>query len=223
MLKRAIDLCGALVGVVVLSPILLVVALLVLVAIGRPVIFAQTRPGRHARLFRIYKFRTMSNGRDADGALLADVRRLSRIGKLLRGSSLDELPELWNVLRGDMSLVGPRPLLVDYLHHYTATQARRHEVKPGITGWAQINGRNALSWNQRFDLDIWYVDHHSTLLDMKILALTLWRVIRRDGVTPVGREIMPRFDGADERSTACAALPAQPDHDGSGPGLRSMP
>jgi len=165
----------------------------------------------------------MSNGRDADGALLADVRRLSRIGKLLRGSSLDELPELWNVLRGDMSLVGPRPLLVDYLPHYTATQARRHEVRPGITGWAQINGRNALSWDQRFDLDIWYVDHHSTLLDMKILALTLWRVIRRDGVTPVGREIMPRFDGADNRSTACAALPAQSDHDGSGAGLRSMP
>jgi sugar transferase EpsL len=178
--KRAFDLAGASVLLVVLSPVVAVVALLVRVSLGAPVLFRQTRPGKDARLFELLKFRTMRAETSEAGGSQGDAERLTPLGRVLRSLSLDELPELWNVVRGDMSLVGPRPLLPDYVPRYSPEQARRHEVRPGITGWAQVNGRNALTWEERFRLDVWYVDNVSLLLDLRILFRTLLTVLRRD-------------------------------------------
>jgi sugar transferase EpsL len=158
-------------------------------------LFRQRRPGLHGQIFTIIKFRTMTDVRDAQGNLLSDAERLTRFGRFLRSTSLDELPELWNVLRGDMSLVGPRPLLMQYLPRYTPEQARRHEVRPGVTGWAQVNGRNALSWEQKFALDVWYVDHVSLRLDAKIIALTVWKILQREGISQPGQATMEEFQG----------------------------
>jgi sugar transferase EpsL len=180
--KRAFDLFVSALLLAVLSPVLLSVAVAVVLSLGRPIFFFQRRPGRHGRIFRIWKFRTMRDARDASGRPLPDAERLSRFGKLLRSTSLDELPELWNVLRGEMSLVGPRPLLVAYLGRYSTTEARRHEVRPGITGWAQVNGRNATSWDDRLSLDVWYVDHRTFWLDIRILLRTVSIVLNREGV-----------------------------------------
>ena len=194
--KRLLDLAIALPVAVAASPVVAVVAIATAASIGRPVLFRQTRPGLGGRPFDIAKFRTMTNERDAFGALLPDEQRLTTVGRLVRGLSLDELPQLWNVLRGDMSLVGPRPLLVRYLDRYTPEQARRHEVPPGITGWTQVNGRNALSWEQKFAFDGWYVDHFGLALDLKILALTAVKVVRRDDVAATGHATMPEFMGS---------------------------
>ncbi len=194
-LKRVFDTMGSLVALVTLSPILLLLAVLVRLKLGSPVLFSQMRPGLCGKTFRLYKFRSMTGKCAPDGQALPDEQRLTRFGRLLRSSSLDELPELWNVLKGDMSLVGPRPLLPEYLDRYTAEQARRHEVRPGITGLAQVSGRNALPWDERFALDVWYVDNHSLLLDLKILAMTVWKVISREGVSNEGHATMPEFMG----------------------------
>ena len=167
---------------------------MVKIKLGSPLFFKQARPGLNAEVFNMYKLRSMTNKCDKDGNLLNDEVRLTKFGKFLRSTSLDELPSLWNVLKGDMSLVGPRPLLVEYLPLYSERQSRRHEVKPGITGWAQVNGRNAISWDEKFELDVWYVDNKSIWLDIKILWMTVKKVISRDGVSPEGMDIMPRFD-----------------------------
>src|SRR5579863_2202999 len=180
-MKRTFDVLVSLVALIVLSPLLLGVAILVRIKLGSPVLFSQDRPGLGGRIFRLLKFRTMHDGRDADGRLLPDEQRITDLGRFLRSTSIDELPELWNVLRGDMSLVGPRPLLVSYLSRYSPQQARRHEVRPGLTGWAQVNGRNALDWDERFRLDVWYVDHRSLALDFRILLRTVAIVLRREG------------------------------------------
>jgi len=198
-LKRGVDVAGALAGLVLLAPLLLLTALVVRVGLGSPVLFRQVRPGLRGRPFTMYKFRTMRDLRDRAGALRPSVERLTPLGRWLRSTSLDELPELFNVLRGDMSLVGPRPLLLKYLERYTPEQARRHDVKPGITGWAQVNGRNALSWEERFALDVWYVEHASVWLDLRILGLTLARVVRREGISPAHRAIMEEFRGSSAR------------------------
>ena len=195
MTKRLFDFLLSLAAMLLLLPALLLLALLVGVKLGAPVFFIQTRPGLHGQPFEMIKFRTMTNARSADGAVLPDAERLTRFGRFLRSTSLDELPELWNVLKGEMSLVGPRPLLMDYLPLYSPEQARRHEVKPGITGWAQVNGRNAISWEDKFQLDVWYVDHQSFWLDMKILFLTVKRVFQRSGISAYGEMTMPRFTG----------------------------
>jgi lipopolysaccharide/colanic/teichoic acid biosynthesis glycosyltransferase len=195
MMKRAFDLVVALLMLGVLGAPLLVVMALVRWKMGRPVLFRQQRPGLHGRPFGMVKLRTMTDARAPDGTLLPDAQRLTAFGRWLRSSSLDELPELWNVLRGEMSLVGPRPLLMDYLPLYSPEQARRHEVRPGITGWAQVNGRNALTWDEKFKLDVWYVDHQSLWLDLRILFLTLRRVVQREGITAAGEASMPRFTG----------------------------
>jgi lipopolysaccharide/colanic/teichoic acid biosynthesis glycosyltransferase len=171
------------------------IAAVVRFAIGKPVLFRQTRPGKNGKLFTMYKFRTMTDRKDNSGVLLPDVERLTSLGRFLRASSLDELPELWNVLKGDMSVVGPRPLLPKYLPRYTPKQRRRHHVKPGITGWAQVNGRNALSWEQRFDLDVWYVDNRTLALDLRILAMTVLAVLARTGISADGHATMPEFRG----------------------------
>jgi sugar transferase EpsL len=192
--KRAIDVLGATVGLALLGPVLLLIALAVRGLLGRPVLFRQVRPGLHGRPFELLKFRTMTEARDAAGELRPDRERLTRFGSLLRASSLDELPELINVLCGDMSLVGPRPLLLDYLGHYSAEQARRHEVRPGITGWAAVHGRNATSWERRLALDVWYVDHWSLGLDLRILLMTVVTVLKREGISAHGHATMPRFD-----------------------------
>ena len=182
-------------ALVLLALPLLLLACLVRVRLGSPVLFRQVRPGLRGRPFMMVKFRTMTDERDADGELLPDARRLTAFGRFLRASSLDELPELWNVLRGEMSLVGPRPLLMEYLPLYSSEQARRHEVRPGITGWAQVNGRNAVSWEDRFKLDVWYVDHRTLGLDLRILWLTVRKVIVREGISAQGEATMPRFTG----------------------------
>jgi len=194
--KRLFDLLLTLPGLVVISPILLVIAILVWLFHGWPVVFSQRRPGFMGRPFTLYKFRSMTGARDAQGRLLPDAQRLTRLGRFLRASSLDELPELLNVLRGEMSLVGPRPLLMQYLDRYTPEQARRHHVLPGITGWAQINGRNAISWEDKFALDVWYVDHWSLWLDIKILFLTFWKTIRREGISQPGHATAEEFMGS---------------------------
>jgi lipopolysaccharide/colanic/teichoic acid biosynthesis glycosyltransferase len=193
--KRLFDFLAAAASLVALSPGLLVLAILVRRKLGSPVIFRQLRPGRGGRLFEVWKFRTMTEARDGHGQLLPDAARLPPFGHWLRATSLDELPELWNVLRGEMSLVGPRPLLVDYLPLYSPEQSRRHELRPGLTGWAQINGRNALTWDEKFRLDVWYVDHRTFWLDLKIIALTVTRVFRREGISAAGEATMPRFTG----------------------------
>jgi sugar transferase EpsL len=193
-LKRVVDVVGASVGLFLLAPALGVVAWRVRRELGVPVLFRQRRPGLHGELFTIYKFRTMTDDRDQHGKLLSDGERLTPFGRWLRSTSLDELPELWNVLRGDMSLVGPRPLLVEYLERYTPDQARRHEVRPGLTGWAQINGRNDMPWSDKLGLDVWYVDHQNLWLDIRILFRTVWVTATRQGVTRAGHHTTVRFD-----------------------------
>ncbi len=194
-LKRLFDLLVTLPALLVLAPFLLVIALLVRLKLGAPVLFRQQRPGLHGQPFTLYKFRTMTDARDAQGNLLPDAERLTRFGRFLRSLSLDELPEFFNVLKGDMSLVGPRPLLMQYLPRYTPEQARRHEVRPGITGWAQVNGRNALTWEEKFALDVWYVDHRSLWLDLKIVILTVWKLLARENVSHPGEATMAEFMG----------------------------
>ncbi len=201
-LKRAFDLVVALAALAVLALPLLLVALLVAVFLGRPVLFRQQRPGLGGKPFWLYKFRTMTDACDAQGRLLPDEQRLTRLGRFLRRTSIDELPELINVIKGEMSLVGPRPLLMSYLDRYTPEQARRHEVRPGITGWAQVNGRNAISWEEKFELDVWYVDHASLSLDLKILAMTVWKTLRREGISAAGHATMPEFLGSRHSSAA---------------------
>ncbi|HYE86623.1 MAG TPA: sugar transferase [Vicinamibacterales bacterium] len=193
--KRVCDIVAAVVLLVLLSPILLLTAAIVRVVLGSPVLFRQQRPGLRGEPFTLLKFRTMSNAVDSSGAPRPDHERLGALGRILRTSSVDELPELWNVLRGDMSLVGPRPLLMEYLPLYSAEQVRRHDVRPGITGWAQINGRNAISWDRRFELDVWYVDHVSAVLDARILFGTALRVLTRQGIAAEGHVSMPKFTG----------------------------
>ena len=193
--KRALDLALTIPALIALSPVLLLIALLVRLTLGTPVLFRQQRPGRHGKPFYMVKFRTMTDARDAQGNLLSDAERLTPFGRFLRATSLDELPELWNVLKGDMSLVGPRPLLMQYLERYTPEQARRHEVRPGITGWAQVNGRNAISWEQKFAYDVWYVDNLSFWLDLKILALTVRKIIAHEGISQAGQATMEEFRG----------------------------
>lgn len=194
-IKRLFDICIAGVAVLLLSPLLAVLALIVRYKLGSPVLFSQTRPGLYGKPFTIYKYRSMTDNRDRYGKLLPDAKRLPAFGQLLRSTSLDELPELWNVLKGDMSLVGPRPLLMEYLPLYSPEQARRHEVRPGITGWAQVNGRNALSWEEKFKLDLWYLENQSLWLDSRILILTIKKTIARSGVSAKGEVTMPRFTG----------------------------
>lgn len=201
-MKRLFDAAVASLCLLVFSPIMLVLAVMIARRMGRPVVFAQQRPGRGGRPFRMYKFRTMNGQRDAHGVLLPDADRLTNLGRWLRSSSLDELPGLWNVLRGDMSMVGPRPLLMIYLDRYTPEQARRHLVRPGITGWAQVNGRNALTWKRKFELDTWYVDHRSFFLDLRILAMTVTRVIRRDDINAADAATMPEFMGEQDMPPA---------------------
>jgi sugar transferase EpsL len=195
--KRVFDLALSCLLLVFLSPLLLAVALLVRLFLGTPILFRQDRPGLGTKIFTCLKFRTMTDARDSKGELLPDSQRLTVLGRFLRSVSIDELPELINVIRGEMSLVGPRPLLPQYLERYTAEQMRRHEVKPGITGWAQINGRNNLDWNQKFALDLWYIDHQSVWLDLRILARTAWRVFRCDGIAQPGHTTMPEFLGVE--------------------------
>jgi sugar transferase EpsL len=197
--KRLLDLLIAAPALLVLSPVLAPLALLVRIKLGAPVLFRQQRPGLHGRPFTMLKFRTMTEARDADGNLLPDARRLTPLGRFLRVTSLDELPELFNVLKGEMSLVGPRPLLMQYLERYAPEQARRHEVRPGITGWAQVNGRNAITWEEKFELDVWYVDHQSPRLDLKILLLTLWKWVTREGISHPGQATMGEFMGEKAR------------------------
>lgn len=197
--KRLFDVVVALLALLALAPLLLAIALAVKLFLGAPVLFSQQRPGLHGRPFRLVKFRTMRDAVDARGRPLPDAERLTRFGRFLRASSLDELPELWNVLRGEMSLVGPRPLLMEYLPLYSPEQARRHEVRPGITGWAQVNGRNALSWEDKFALDVWYVDHRSMVLDLRILVLTVWRVLRPQGISQAGHATAEPFRGSGPR------------------------
>jgi len=195
-MKRLMDILGAMAGLLLLAPVIVLLSLLVRVKLGSPVLFRQSRPGRAGQAFEMAKFRTMTDARDANGELLPDADRLTGFGQFLRASSLDELPELWNVLKGDMSLVGPRPLLMEYLPLYSERQARRHEVRPGITGWAQVNGRNALSWEEKFELDVWYVENRTLWLDIKILFLTVWKVIKRDDINQDGEATMTRFTGS---------------------------
>ena len=201
-MKRLFDVVAAGVGLLVLWPLLLVVAVGVLADVGRPVLFRQLRPGLHGKPFELVKFRTMRSDSRAGKGVASDAARLTRFGRLLRATSLDELPELWNVLRGDMRLVGPRPLLMQYLDRYTPEQARRHDVRPGLTGWAQVNGRNALGWEEKFALDTWYVDNRSFLLDLKILFLTVGKVLRPSGISGEGAATMTEFMGSADRTAA---------------------
>lgn len=197
-MKRLFDVIVAGLGLIAVAPVLLVIAGIVRINLGRPVLFVQERPGLHGRPFRMYKFRTMLDSRDADGTPRPDAERLTPTGRILRATSLDELPELWNVVRGEMSLVGPRPLLMEYLDLYTPEQMRRHEVRPGMTGWAQVNGRNALDWESRFRLDVWYVEHRNFLLDLRILALTVVRVLGARGIHEEGQATARKFSGSGE-------------------------
>lgn len=194
-MKRLFDFAFALLGLIVLALPLLILIVLVRRKLGSPVFFRQVRPGLDGKPFEMVKFRTMTDERSPDGQLQPDAVRLTAFGRFLRSTSLDELPELWNVLKGDMSLVGPRPLLMEYLPLYSPEQARRHEVRPGVTGWAQVNGRNAISWEEKFELDVWYVDHQSLWLDIKILWLTVKKVLVRDGISAAGEATMSKFTG----------------------------
>lgn len=194
-IKRLFDILVSGLVLLVLSPLIILISLCVLIYHGKPILFHQIRPGYGGKPFKIYKFRTMTDKRDNTGVLLPDAERLTRLGKFLRATSLDELPEFYNVLRGEMSLVGPRPLLMQYLDRYTPEQARRHAVLPGITGWAQVNGRNALTWEDKFRLDVWYVDHWSFSLDVRILFLTLWKALMREGINQPGQATAEEFMG----------------------------
>ncbi|MBE4590557.1 sugar transferase [Vibrio navarrensis] len=196
VLKRASDFILALLACAFFLPIIIIVAILVRVKLGSPILFHQERPGLHGKVFKMYKFRTMTDAKDLHGHLLPNEQRMTKFGNALRATSLDELPGLFNVIKGDMSLVGPRPLLVEYLPLYTEEQARRHEVRPGITGWAQVNGRNAISWEDKFKFDVWYVDNQSLWLDIKILFLTIKKVIVKDGINNSDNVTMPRFKGS---------------------------
>lgn len=200
-MKRTLDIILAALALVALVVPLAAVALLVRLRLGRPVLFRQQRPGLHGKIFRLIKFRTMTDQRDVSGVLLPDSIRLTPFGKWLRSTSLDELPSLLNVLKGEMSLVGPRPLLEEYLPLYTPLQARRHEVRPGLTGWAQVNGRNALTWDEKFEFDVWYVDNRSLWLDVKILLMTVKKVVTREGISAQGEATMPVFRGSDSIAT----------------------
>ncbi len=195
MLKRTVDVLGAAIGLIVFLPVLIAIALMIRREMGYPVLFNQIRPGRDGKPFQMIKFRTMRDAVDANGRALPDAERLTKLGRFLRSSSLDELPELWNVLKGEMSLVGPRPLLMEYLPLYSPEQSRRHAVRPGVTGWAQVNGRNAISWEEKFALDVWYVDNQSLWLDLKIIWRTIRKVIKRDGISAAGEATMPKFTG----------------------------
>lgn len=197
--KRFLDLAMAVPALLLLAPVFGAIALVGRIQMGVPVLFCQVRPGLGGRPFRLWKFRTMTDGRDEQGRLLPDEQRLTRLGRFLRSTSLDELPELWNVLKGDMSLVGPRPLLMEYLPLYSPEQARRHEVRPGLTGWAQVNGRNAISWEEKFAFDVWYVDHVSFGLDCRILWRTFRQVFRRAGISAEGHATMPKFKGSGQQ------------------------
>jgi lipopolysaccharide/colanic/teichoic acid biosynthesis glycosyltransferase len=197
-MKRLLDLFLAATALVALAPVMAWVAWQVRCKLGSPVLFRQVRPGLRGKPFEMVKFRTMRDARDVSGCHLPDGERLTHLGRFLRATSIDELPELWNVLKGEMSLVGPRPLLMEYLPLYSAEQRRRHEVRPGVTGWAQINGRNALSWEEKFALDVWYVDHRSLWLDLRILAMTVRKVFARDGIGHGGEATMPKFTGSGE-------------------------
>ena len=194
IIKSVLDRLFAAIALLIFSPFILFVAIAIYFRMGRPIVFTQPRPGKDGCIFTFYKFRSMTDDRDADGNLLPDVQRITAIGKFLRQTSLDELPQLWNVLKGDMSFVGPRPLLVEYLERYSPEQARRHDVLPGITGWAQINGRNSISWSEKFKLDVWYVDNRSLWLDLKILFLTFWKVVKKDGINQSEQETMEKFN-----------------------------
>lgn len=199
MSKRVFDILLSFIALIALFVVFVVLTGLVRFRLGGPIFFCQTRPGMNCQPFEMIKFRTMTDERGADGELLPDSERLTPFGQFLRSTSLDELPELWNVLKGDMSLVGPRPLLMEYLPLYSERQACRHDVRPGITGWAQVNGRNALSWEEKFELDVWYVENRTLCLDVKILFLTIWQVVKRDGISHGGEATMPRFEGASKR------------------------
>ena len=192
--KSTLDIILSVSALLLLLPLSPLLAMFVSLKIGVPIFFTQNRPGLHGKAFRLYKFRTMSYARDVNGALQPDSKRLIPFGSFLRSTSLDELPELWNVLKGDMSLVGPRPLLMQYLDRYTGEQTRRHEVKPGITGWAQVNGRNAITWEEKFKLDVWYVDHQSFGLDIRILVMTVWKILKREGIDQLGKATMEEFN-----------------------------
>ena len=194
--KRAFDLCAAITILVFSSPVLLLGMLAVKIRMGSPIFFCQTRPGLNQQPFSMFKLRTMLTTVDSKGNPLSDAERLTGLGKFLRSSSIDELPALWNVIRGEMSLVGPRPLLMEYLPLYNEQQLRRHDVRPGITGWAQVNGRNAISWEKKFELDVWYVDHASLTLDLKILLLTIWKVLRRNDINEAGQATQTKFEGS---------------------------
>jgi len=195
MLKTLFDKILALLLIIIFSPIYIIVSILILVKMGKPILFRQQRPGLHEKIFGIYKFRTMTNEKDENGELLPDEERLVGIGKFIRSTSLDELPQLFNVLKGDMSFVGPRPLLIEYLPLYNERQKKRHDVKPGITGWAQVNGRNAISWEQKFEYDVWYVEHQSFWLDMKILWITFLKVVKRSDISSDTAATMEKFEG----------------------------
>lgn len=193
--KRFFDLMFSIVAIIVFAVPMLIIAVLVRIFVGTPILFRQERPGLKGKAFQMLKFRTMTDGTDSNGNLLPDADRMTRLGRILRSSSLDELPSLWSVLKGDMSLVGPRPLLMEYLSLYSPEQARRHDMRPGVTGWAQVNGRNALSWNEKFALDIWYIDNWSMMLDLKILFLTVAKVLRKEGISLHGHATAKKFDG----------------------------
>lgn len=194
-MKRTLDILGACIGIVLFSPLLAFIVWRIRGDLGSPTIFRQTRPGKHGVPFQMVKFRTMQNASEPDGTLLPDAERVSPLGLKLRSTSLDELPELWNVLKGEMSLVGPRPLLMEYLPLYTPEQARRHDVRPGITGWAQVNGRNTISWEEKFLLDVWYVDNRTIWLDFKIIAMTVKKILTREGISAEGEVTMSKFKG----------------------------
>lgn len=195
-LKCIADRGVAAIALAILSPVLLAVAIAIYIRMGSPVLFAQPRPGKKGRIFTFYKFRTMTSDRDSEGNLLPDEQRLTAFGQFLRHTSLDELPQLWNVLKGDMSVVGPRPLMVEYLTRYNPQQARRHDVKPGITGWAQINGRNTITWEEKFKLDVWYVEHWNLWLDLKILLQTVWKVLQKEGISQANHVTVEDFMGS---------------------------
>jgi sugar transferase EpsL len=222
--KRILDISGAFLVLFLIWPFLLLVFVVLRVTIGPPAIFRQTRPGLTGKPFTMYKFRTMSDQRDARGYLLPDEQRITKVGRLVRSFSLDELPEIFNVLRGEMSFVGPRPLMMEYLKRYTAGQARRHEVMPGITGWAQINGRNNLTWEEKFVLDVWYVDHQSLMLDLRILAGTVWMVLRREGISQEGYVAASEFKGSHREKAHWPGEPPSTSNQDDGPSqVRSKP
>ncbi|MEG4532720.1 sugar transferase [Microcoleus sp. D2_18a_D3] len=198
--KFLLDRMFAAIALLILSPVMLIVAIAIYIRMGRPIMFMQSRPGKNGRIFNFYKFRTMTNDCDSDGNLLPSKQRLTAFGRLLRKTSLDELPQLWNVFIGDMSFVGPRPLLVEYLDRYSPEQARRHEVEPGITGWAQVNGRNSITWEEKFKLDVWYIDNWSLWLDLKILWLTVIKVFKQEGINQSEKVTMPKFLGNQNRN-----------------------